>query len=343
MGAVRPGGRPFREAVEAAMKAVLCKAPGGPEQLVVEDVPPPTTGDGQVLIRVEACGVNFADTLLIAGKYQIRPEPPFSPGMEIAGRVLGVGKGVSRCRPGDRVMAVLDHGGFAEEVVAAETDVFLPPPEMDLATAAAFPVAYGTSHIALADRAHLRPGEVLAVHGAAGGVGLTAVEIGKAMNAVVIASAGGAKKTRIAGEHGADHLIDYTEEDLRDRLKALTDGRGVDVVYDPVGGTAFDASLRAVNWGGRILVVGFAGGGVPQVPANILLVKNVAVIGIHWGSYRRHAPARLAESFDQLFRWYQEGMLRPRIAATYPLERAAEALDALLSRQAAGKLVVTLT
>ena len=325
------------------MKAVVCKALGALEDLVVEEVPPPTAGDGEVLIRVEACGVNFADTLLIAGKYQIKPEPPFSPGMEVAGRVLGVGPGVRRCRPGDRVMAVLDYGGFAEEVVARETDVFLPPPEMDMVSAAAFPIVYGTSHIALADRASLRPGEVLAVHGAAGGAGLSAVEIGKAMDAVVIASAGGDEKTRIAREHGADHVIDYAQEDLRDRLKALTDGRGADVIYDPVGGTAFEASLRAINWGGRLLVIGFAGGGVPQIPANILLVKNIAAIGVHWGSYRRHAPARLADSFDQLFRWYCEGKLRLRIAATYPLDRAVEALEALKARRATGKLVVTMT
>ena len=322
------------------MKAVVCRQLGDLDALSVEDIAEPTAGFGQVVIAVEACGINFADLLMVDGKYQVKPPIPFSPGLEICGRVVATGLGVTRCREGDRVMAVVDWGGFAERAIAAETDVFLPPPDMDAAVVAAFPIAYGTSHLALDDRAGLRRGEVLAVHGAAGGVGLTAVEIGKAMGAHVIASAGGADKVAVAAERGADAVIDYKSEDLRERLKALTDGRGADVVYDPVGGSAFEASLRAINWGGRILTIGFAGGGVPQIPANILLVKNVSVIGVHWGSYRRHAPQRLSESFGTLFDWYREGRLRPMIAATYPLERTVEALQALKSRRFTGKLVV---
>ena len=323
------------------MKAVVCRQLGDLDALGVEDIPEPTAGFGQVLIAVDACGINFADLLMVDGKYQVKPPLPFSPGLEVCGRVAAIGLGVTRCREGDRVMAVVDWGGFAQLAVAAETDVFVPPPEMDAAAVAAFPIAYGTSHLALDDRAGLRPGEILAVHGAAGGVGLTAVEIGKAMGAHVIASAGGAEKTAVATAHGADEVIDYKSEDLRERLKALTDGRGADVVYDPVGGSVFDASLRAVNWGGRILTIGFAGGGVPQIPANILLVKNISVIGVHWGSYRRHAPQRLSESFETLFEWYREGRFQPMIAATYPLERAVEALQALKSRRLTGKLVVS--
>jgi NADPH2:quinone reductase len=325
------------------MKAVVCRALGDIAGLAVEDVPEPGPGPGpgRVRLAVAAAGVNFADTLIVAGKYQTRPEPPFSPGMEVAGTVADVGEGVVRCRPGDRVMAVLDYGGFAEQAIADENDVFPLPPAMDFATAAGFPVAYGTSHVALAWRGDLRPGEALVVHGAAGGVGLTAVEIGKAMGAEVIATAGGPDKLEIARAHGADHLIDYKAEDVRERVKALTGGLGADVVYDAVGGSAFEASLRSINWCGRILVVGFAGGDIPQIPANILMVKNVSAIGVHWGSYRRRDPARLAESFAILLEWFAEGRLKPLVSATYPLDEAVTALRAIKARKATGKLVLT--
>jgi NADPH2:quinone reductase len=329
------------------MKAVLCRALGEVEAptvdgLAVEDVAEPTPGPGEVRIRVAAAGVNFADTLIVAGKYQTRPDLPFSPGMEVAGMVDEVGDGVTRCLPGDRVMAVLDFGGFAEAAVAAENDVFPLPAAMDFPTAAGFPVAYGTSHIALAWRGQLRPGEVLVVHGAAGGVGLTAVEIGKAMGAEVIATAGGAEKLEFARARGADHLIDYRTEDIRERVKELTGGLGADVVYDAVGGSAFEASLRSINWSGRILIIGFAGGDIPQIPANILMVKNVSAIGVNWGSYRRRDPARLAESFAILFSWFEEGRLAPLVSATFPLTDAVAALKALKARKATGKLVLTM-
>lgn len=322
------------------MKAVVCRTLGEPEGLVVADVPTPPMGPRQVRIGVHACGINFADTLLIAGKYQLKPAPPFIPGMEVAGDVLECGQEVRRCRSGDRVLATPDYGGFAEQIVVAEADTFVIPGNMDTVTAASFPITYGTSHIALQWRALLQSGEILVVHGAAGGAGLSAVEIGKAMGAEVIATAGGATKLAVAAAHGADHLIASRDEDVKQRIKALTGARGADVVYDPVGGDLFDASLGSIAWGGRILVIGFASGRVPQIPANILMVKNVSVLGVHWGSYRSYAPAVLAESFDQLFTWYQEGLLKPHIAESYPLDDAGAALRALLERKTVGKLVL---
>jgi len=323
------------------MRAVMCREWGEPESLVVEEIEPGPVGPGDIRIRVHATALNFADTLIITGKYQFKPDRPFSPGFEVAGEVVECGPGVERPRIGDRVMATMDWGGYAEDVVVPAITAYVIPPGMDYVTAASFPVAYGTSHVGLAFRGGLKAGETLLVHGAAGGVGLTAVEIGKAMGATVIATAGGAKKVAVAREHGADHLIDYRSEDVRERVLALTDGRGVDVVYDPVGGDVFDASLRCTAWGGRILVVGFAAGRIPQIPANILLVKNIAAIGVFWSSHRRRTPELLQESYAELFRWYEEGRLRPLVGKVLPLERAAEAMRALLSRDMAGKIVLT--
>lgn len=322
------------------MKAVVCRTLGEPEALGLEQVAAPNVGPTEVRIGVQACGVNFADTLLIAGKYQLKPAPPFVPGMEVAGEVLECGQAVTRCRPGDRVLATPDYGGFAEQIVVSELDTFAIPDEMDAATAAGFPVTYGTSHIALQWRASLKSNEILVVHGAAGGAGLSAVEIGKAMGAEVIATAGGAAKLAVAAAHGADHLIDSRNEDVKSRIKALTGGRGADVVYDPVGGDLFDASLRSIAWGGRILLIGFASGRVPQIPANLVMVKNIAAVGVHWGSYRKHAPYVLADSFDRLFAWYRDGLLKPHVANTYPLDQAGQALRALLDRKTTGKLVL---
>ncbi len=322
------------------MRAVLCTKWGGPADLTIGEAPDPAPGPGQVLIGVVAAGLNFADTLLIAGKYQEKPPFPFIPGLEAAGEVLAVGDGVTRCRPGDRVLAMLGGGAFAERVVAAETDVVVIPKAMPFTTAAAFPVTYGTAHGALVWRAGIRPGEVLLVHGAAGGVGLATVEVGKVLGATVLAAAGGADKLALAASHGADHRIDSRDEDLRARVKALTGGRGADVVVDPVGADAFDASLRCIAWGGRIVVIGFAGGRVPQIPANILLVKNVAAIGFYWGSYRRHDPARLRDQFDELLRWYGEGRLKPHVCQVFPLEEVAAAMAMMLGRKSTGKVVL---
>ncbi len=322
------------------MRAVLCTKWGEPADLTAGEAPEPSPGPGQVLIAVEAAGLNVADTLLIAGKYQEKPALPFVPGAEAAGKVLEVGERVTRIRPGDRVLAMLARGGFAERVVADETEVMALPEAMDFTTAAGFPIAYGTAHGALVWRAALASGEVLLVHGAAGGVGLATVEVGKALGATVIASASGADKLAVAKAHGADMLVDTGEADLRGRVKALTDGRGADVIVDPVGGDVFDASLRCIAWGGRIVVIGFAGGRIPQIPANILLVKNVSAVGFYWGSYRRRDPARIAAQFEQLFGWYQAGRLKPHVSHVLPLARVADAMALLLGRKSTGKVVL---
>ncbi len=324
------------------MRAVVCRAWGEPRDLVVEDIPAPPVAAGEVAIEVRAAGLNFADTLIIAGTYQTKPPLPFSPGFEVAGRIVALGADVGDFAIGQRVLAVVDHGGFAEQVTAPANRVFPLADDIDDITAAAMPVAYGTSHLALTYRAGLAPGEKLLVHGAAGGVGLTAVEIGKRLGATVIATATGDEKLAVARAAGADHLIDARREDLRDRVKQLTQGQGVDVVYDPVGGRLFEESLRATAQGGRILVVGFASGEVPQIPANILLVKNITVMGFYWGQYERLAPGRMRASLTQLVAWLGRGEIRPHVSRTYPLDRAIEALEALKARRTTGKVVLTM-
>jgi len=325
------------------MRALLCQSFGTIDELAIADVSPPAApGPGEVLVEVAAAGVNFGDILMVTGRYQERPPLPFTPGLEAAGTVRACGSGVSRVKPGDRVIALVDRGAFAAALLARENDVLVMPERMDFATAAGFAIAYGTAHGALRWRADLRPGEVLLVHGAAGGVGLTAVEVGKAIGATVIATAGDAEKLAIARAHGADHLIDYRKEDIRERVKAICRGCGADVVFDPVGGTAFDASLRCVNWGARLVVVGFAGGDVPQIPANILLVKNIAALGFYWGSYRKQRPELVAEQARELFGWWQEGRLRPRVSERFDLADGGKALALLRDRKATGKVVLTL-
>lgn len=321
------------------MRAIVCPAFGA--ALDLRDIDPPPLGPTQVRIRVAAAGVNFADTLFIQGKYQEKVAPPLIPGMELAGTVIELGSQVSGLTVGDRVMAAVTGGAFAEQAVAEQTDVVRLPDSLDFVTAAGFPVAYGTSHLGLKGKAGLRPGEVLVVHGAAGGVGLTAVEVGVALGATVIATAGGPDKVQVALDHGAHHGIDYKAEDIRERVKALTGGRGADVIYDPVGGAVFDASLRSVAPDGRILVIGFASGTVPQIPANILLVKNVTVIGYWWGAYRKLNPTLLQASLAECVQWWADGKLRPLVSQTLPLERAADALDLLRTRAATGKVVLT--
>lgn len=322
------------------MRAALISDWTAPEDLRLVDCPSPPLPLGCVRVAVRAAGVNFADTLIVQGTYQEKPPFPFAPGFEVAGTVIEVAADVTTRTVGERVFAVLDHGGFATEAIARAEDVHPLPHGMNDATAAAFPIAYGTSHFALMDRAGLKAGETLLVHGAAGGVGLTAVECGKAAGATVIATAGGADRLAVCTRHGADHTIDYKSEDIRQRVKDITAGRGVDVVYDPVGGEVFEASLRCTAPDGRLLVIGFAGGTVPQIPANHLLVKNLSVIGVYWGAYRRLAPARMAASFAELTAWYEAGKLHPHVSHTFPLEDAAEALKALKARQVTGKAVL---
>ena len=319
------------------MKAILCRAYDGPQAIEFTELPAPAINHGQVRIAVHAAGMNFADLLTIQGKYQVKPPLPFVPGGEMAGAIMELGEGVSGLAVGQRVIA-LGSGALAEEAMVAAKDVIPLPDAMSFAEGAGFAVAYGTSHLALTRRAGLKAGEKLMVLGASGGVGLAAVEIGKAMGATVIACASSADKLAVAREHGADHLIDYSRENLRDRAKALG---GVDVVYDAVGGEHFDTALRCLNWEGRMLVVGFASGTIPQIPANLALLKNISIVGIYWGAYRDHNPRALADSLAELAAWYRAGRLKPHVSMTVPLAQAAEAFAALAERKATGKIVVT--
>ena len=321
------------------MRAVVCRAWGEVDTLKVEDVPPPAPGKGEVLIDVRATAVNYADALLVAGRYQTKPPLPFSPGLETAGVVAACGEGVTRFSRGDRVMAVLAYGGLAEMAVAPEAETFLIPAGMSFDEAGAFPIAYISSHVALRWQGRLEAGETLLVLGAAGGVGLTAVEIGKAMGARVIAGASTAEKLAVARDRGADDLVNYATEKLTERVMALTDDKGADVCFDPVGGDLFDAALSALGWGGRILLVGFVGG-VPQIPANRLLVKHRAALGSSLRYFRWHAPDKLRRSVEELMRWYAEGKLRPLISHRLPLARTVEAIRLLTDRKAHGKVVV---
>jgi NADPH2:quinone reductase len=322
------------------MRAVLCQEWGGPEKLVVQEVPSPAMRPGAVRIAVHAAGINFADLLLVSGQYQEKPPLPFTPGSEAAGIITEVGAGVTSFKAGDRVVALAGTGAYAEEVVVDVPRVLPISSTMDFASAAGFPVAYGTSHGALEWRARLQPGEWLLVHGAAGGVGLTAVEIGKAMGAKVIACASSAEKLAVAQQSGADHLIDYSREEIREKVKEITGGRGADVIYDPVGGDVFDASLRCIAWGGRLIIIGFASGRIPQVPANIALVKNIDVIGFYWGSYQKHKPELVRQSFAQLFRWFEEGKLKPHISHRADLGDVVAAMNLLGQRKSTGKVVL---
>jgi NADPH2:quinone reductase len=323
------------------MRAVLCKHYGPPSELVVEDIPSPSAGPGQLVVSVHACGVNFPDTLIIQGQYQFKPELPFSPGAEVAGVVKEVGPGVTAFRPGDRVIAATTWGGYAEEVVAEASRCLVMPGDMPFDIAAAFLLTYGTSHHALRDRADLQPGETLLVLGAAGGVGLAAVELGKAMGARVIAAASSPEKLAVCREHGADELIDYTREDLRGRIKAITGGKGVDVVYDPVGGDYSEPALRSMAWRGRFLVVGFAAGKIPSLPLNLPLLKGCSVVGVFWGAFTRNEPERYQAGVKEMLAWVADGRLRPHVSARYPLEQAAEAMRDLTERRVHGKVVLT--
>ncbi|MFN0040947.1 MAG: NADPH:quinone oxidoreductase family protein [Burkholderiales bacterium] len=323
------------------MKAVLCKELGLPGKLVIEQVPPLRAAKGQIVVSVKACGVNFPDTLIIQGKYQFKPELPFSPGGEVAGVVKEVGEGVTNPKPGDRVIAFNTWGGFAEEMVV-EADRTVPmPKEMDFVPAAALVLTYGTSYHALKDRAELKAGETLLVLGAAGGVGLAAIQIGKAMGARVIAAASSDTKLQVCKQNGADETINYGSEDLRARIKAMTAGKGVDVVYDPVGGPYSEPALRDMAWKGRFLVIGFAAGDIPKVPLNLTLLKGCSIVGVFWGSFTRNEPERNRENNWELMAMYAAGKIKPHIHATYPLERAAEALNEVINKRVSGKVVLT--
>jgi len=322
------------------MKAVLCKQYGPPESLAFEDLPSPRPGPGEAVVSVKAASVNFPDVLIIQNKYQFKPPLPFSPGSELAGVVKEVGEGVAGFRPGDKVIAFTTYGAFAEEVKTEAARLLPMPQGMDFPSAAAFLLTYATSDHALRDRGALRPGETLLVLGAAGGVGLAAIEIGKVLGARVIACASSDEKLAVCREHGADEGINYAGEDLRERIKALTGGRGVDVVYDPVGGAYSEPAFRSLAWRGRLLVVGFAAGDIPKLPLNLALLKGASVVGVFWGDFARREPQQFAQSVRQLGRWYAEGKLRPHVSQTFPLARAAEALKLMAARQVKGKIVL---
>ena len=323
------------------MKAWICRAFGDAPMLI--DCDEPVAQPQDVTIDIAACGVNFADTLILEGKYQKRPQGPFAPGFEIAGTVSVVGTDVRGLEIGDRVMALPDWGGYGEKIAVDAGLVTRLPDNVGFDSAAAFQIAYGTSWFGLKYRAMVQREEVVLVHGAAGGVGLTAVECAKLLGAIVIATAGGAEKCAIAEAHGADYVIDYKSENIRDRVKEICAGigrTGADVVYDPVGGDVFDQSLRCVAPGARILLIGFASGSVPQIPANILLVKNIAVLGFYFGAYLEQNPDIAKAGMAELLELLSSGKISPMVSAVYPLAGAMEALEAIRNRTVTGKLVI---
>src|SRR4051812_26123787 len=324
-----------------AMKAVLCKQYGPPESLVVEDLPSPKPGPGEVLVSVKAASVNFPDFLIIQNKYQFKAPLPFSPGSELAGVVKEVGPGVEGFKAGDRVIAFTTYGAFAEEVKTEAARLLPLPQGMSFEEGAAFLLTYATSDHALRDRAALKAGETLLVLGAAGGVGLAAIEIGVALGAKVIACASSEDKLAVCRQHGAHETINYASEDLRERIKALTGGRGVDVIYDPVGGAYSEPAFRSIAWRGRHLVVGFAAGDIPKLPLNLSLLKGASIVGVFWGDFARREPKAFAASVAQLARWYAEGKVKPHVSQIFPLERAVDALKLMAARKVKGKVVLT--
>ncbi|QAT85984.1 acryloyl-coenzyme A reductase [Corallococcus coralloides] len=321
------------------MRAIVCGTWGGPEQLTLAEVPAPVPKPDEVKIDVHACSVNFADLLMIGGTYQTRPALPFVPGLEAAGTIASAPEG-SGFQPGDRVVAILWHGGYAEQAVASVKETFLLPAGVSFDVAAALTSAYASTALALIRVAHLKPSEVLLVLGASGGVGLAAVQLGKALGATVIAVASTPDKLAIAREAGADHVIRHTDGDWKEQVLAAAGSSGVSVCFDPVGGPLFDPALSTLGWGGRYVLVGFAAGQVPNIPANRLLVKHRAVLGSSLRYFRYHDPAALRETMEQLFAWYEQGRILPRITVRLPLERTADGLRTLAERRAIGKVVI---
>ena len=323
------------------MKAILCKAWGGPETLVLEDVASGEPSAGEVKIRVRAAGVNFPDVLIIQKKYQIQPPLPFSPGAEVAGDVLSIGAGVTHLKPGDKVVSFCGVGGFAEEVIAAAAVTMPMPPGVSYPLAAIFSLAYGTSWHAVRDRATLQAGETMLVLGASGGVGLAAVEIGKALGARVIAAASSDEKLAICKEHGADALINYSREDLRIAIKRETDGKGPDVIFDPVGGKFAEPAFRSIGWRGRYLVIGFAEGEIPSLPLNLALLKGASIVGVFWGEFAKREPAQNRKGMAEMMDWMHEGKIKPLISKSYALADAPQALMDMAARKVVGKIVIT--
>lgn len=324
------------------MKAVLCKNFGTPKNLVIEDIVEPDLNCGQVRIEIKACGVNFPDLLMIAGKYQKQPPMPFSPGCEVAGNIIEIAPDVTEFKLGQRVVAITGFGGMAEQICVDARRVLVIPKTIDYVQAAGFLLAYGTAYHALKQRAKLEADEILVILGAAGGVGLAAVEIGKIMGANVIAAASTWDKLNLASEYGADHLINYSDTSLKDSILEITEGRGADVIYDPVGGELFEQCLRAVAWCGRILIIGFASGKISTVPANLPLLKGSSIIGVFWGRFTEQEPKINAENTTKLFQLLQKGKLKPHISKIYPLEQSTMALEILEKRRVKGKVIINI-
>ena len=322
------------------MKAIVCKAWGLPETLVIEEQADLLPAAGEIVIDIMAAGVNFPDVLIIQNKYQFKPELPFTPGNELAGTVHAVGAGVSAYKVGDKVFAFVPQGAFAQQVKVTPDAVLPMAAGMDFDTAAAITLTYGTSHHAVVDRAQLKAGETMLVLGAAGGVGLAAIEIGKALGARVIAAASTAEKLAVCKEHGADVLINYTTEDLREAIKAATNGKGPDVVYDPVGGSYTEPAFRSIAWRGRYLVIGFANGEIPKLPLNLPLLKGASLVGVFWGDFARREPAHNLAAMQELMRWLAEGKIKPHISARYALADTPQALIDMASRKVTGKIVI---
>ena len=322
------------------MKAVLCEAFGPAENLALAEVASPELKPGHVIVDIQSCALNFPDVLMVEGKYQSLPPFPFTPGGEFAGTVSQVAPDVSQWQVGDGVFAACGHGAMAEQISVAASALRAKPQGMSFAKASGISTTYGTSYYALKQRADLQPGETLLVLGAAGGVGLAAVELGKAMGARVIAAASSPEKLEVARQAGADDLIDYSDGELKEKVKALTEGRGADVIYDPVGGPLFDQCMRCINWNGRVLVVGFVGGDIPKVPTNLVLLKNCQVVGVFYGAFSARFPADNEQNFAELIEMFAVGKLHAVVGAEYPLTDYVEALNCLSQRRAVGKIVV---
>ena len=322
------------------MKAIRCNTYGPPSSLVLEEVASLKPKAKEVLVAVKACGLNFPDTLIIQGLYQFKPELPFTPGSDVAGVVKEVGEGVTHLKIGQEVFGFVAHGGLAEEVLVPANACFPKPPQMDFPIAASFLMAYGTSYHALKDRGLLAEGETLLVLGASGGVGLAALELGKLMGAKVIAAASTDEKLSLCKEYGADATINYTKQDLKATIKEMTEGKGVDVIYDPVGGTYSEAAFRGIARNGRYLVVGFAAGDIPKIPLNLPLLKEAAIVGVFWGAFAMKNTKANMENTMTLMKWHAEGKLKPHIHAIYNLEDTSKALEEMTNRKVRGKLIV---
>ena len=322
------------------MKAIVCEKYGPPSQLVLKELAALVPKEKEVILSVKACSLNFPDTLIIQGKYQYKPELPFTPGSDISGIIKEVGSGVTHLKAGDEVFGFVANGGFAEEVAAPVQAVFKKPKGMDNAIAASFLMAYGTSYHALKDRAKIQVGETLVVLGASGGVGLAAVELGKRMGANVIAAASCSEKLALCKTFGADETINYSTEDLKTRIKELTGGKGADVIYDPVGGGFSEPALRAMAWEGRFLVIGFAAGDIPKIPLNLTLLKGCQIVGVFWGLFAQKFPKENLKNTEQLIFWFNEGKLKPHIHASYTLAEAPKAMQEMMERKVQGKVII---